>query len=458
LVVSHDRYFLNRVVNVIWELRPTGIESYRGNYSAYVEQRRQRWEQRRQAYETQRAHFEKELDYIRRNIAGQRTQMAKGKLSRISRELDAIQRGGLEAIQGKSWSEVSNELGGTSRRMMSVAEAAAAIRQLSRPSAADPSFVVELKSAHRSGEIVLRAENLEVGYPGTSLFHVDDIRLNRLACAALIGPNGAGKTTFLRTILGKLPPLAGNVRLGASLRIGYFAQAHEQLVGENQVIEEILRHQHMPTSEARAYLGRFLFSGDDAFKPVKALSGGERGRLALAILALEQANFLLLDEPTNHLDIPAQEMLQAVLDTFEGTILLVTHDRYLVDHLATQLWLLEDDRLRVFDGPYQEYLQVREQEVEQAKVAAAEQRHEARGQRRRRQASSAARKKRAVRLVEVESLIASLEDRQNQVAQELQAASEADSFDKIQSLSLEYAANSEQLDSLLHEWEDLARE
>jgi ATP-binding cassette subfamily F protein 3 len=458
LVVSHDRYFLDRVVNAIWELRPDGIESYRGNYSAYVDQRRERWAQRQQAFESQRAYFEKELDYIRRNIAGQRTQMAKGKLSRISRELDAIQRGGLDAIQGKSWSKISNDLGGTSRRMMSVAEAAAAVKQLSRPDASNPAFMVELKAAHRSGDIVLRATDLEVGFPGTSLFHVDNIRLNRLECAALVGPNGAGKTTFLRTILGKLPPLAGEVRLGASLRIGYFAQAHEQLIAENKVIDEILRHRHMPTSEARAYLGRFLFSGDDAFKPVETLSGGERGRLALAILALEQANFLLLDEPTNHLDIPAQEMLQAVLDTFDGTILLVTHDRYLVDHLATQLWLLEGDHLRVFEGPYQEYLAVRDQEAEQDRLAAAARRDAARVHHRQRQADGAAKKKRAQRLAEVEALIAEFEEEQDQIARALQAASEAEALDKIQRLSLEYAASSEQLETLLHEWEDLARE
>jgi ATP-binding cassette subfamily F protein 3 len=458
LVVSHDRYFLDRVVNVIWEMRPDGIESYRGNYSAYVEQRRQRWAQRRQAYENQRAYFEKELDYIRRNIAGQRTQMAKGKLSRISRELDAIERGGLDSVQGKSWSEVSNDLGGTSRRMMSVAEAAAAIKRLSRPDESDPSFTVELKSAHRSGEIVLRATDVEVGYPGTPLFRVDNIRLNRLECAALIGPNGAGKTTFLRTILDKVPPLAGEVQLGASLRIGYFAQAHEQLIPENKVIDEVLRHRHMLTSEARAYLGRFLFSGDDAFKPVEALSGGERGRLALAILALEQANFLLLDEPTNHLDIPAQEMLQAVLESFDGTILLVTHDRYLVDHLATQLWLLDDDHLRVFEGTYQEYLVVREQETEEARAAASEQRVVVRAHRQRQRADGAERKRRVRRLAEVEASIADLEQRQERVTEALQAAGDADPFDKIQSLSLEYAANSKQLESLLHEWEDLARE
>lgn len=458
LVVSHDRYFLDRTITTVWELKPNGIESYRGNYSAYVEQRRQRWAQRRQAFETQKSRFEKELDYIRRNIAGQRSQMAKGKLSRISRELDAIERGGLDAIQGKSWSQVSNKLGGTSRRMLSVAEAAAAINRLASPNDADPSFTVDLKAGQRSGEIVLRATDVAIGYPGTLLFRVDDIRLNRLECAALIGPNGAGKTTFLRTILGKQPPLSGEVRLGASLKIGYFAQAHEQLIGDNQVIDEVLRHQEMPLSEARAYLGRFLFSGDDAFKPVDTLSGGERGRLALAILALEQANFLLLDEPTNHLDIPAQEMLQAVLDAFDGTILLVTHDRYLVDHLATQLWLLEEDRLRVFKGTYKEFLAQREKEAEQARIAMAERREAASTKQRRQRSESAREKKQARRLAEVEEQITCLENQQQELGGALQAASEAESFDKIQSLSLEYAAVSEKLEALLHEWEDLAHE
>jgi len=458
LVVSHDRYFLDRVITVVWELRPNGIESYRGNYSAYVEQRRQRWAERRQTFETQKARFEKELDYIRRNIAGQRTQMAKGKLSRISRELDAIERGGMEAVQGKSWSQISNELGGTSRRMMSVSEAAAAINRLASPADGNPSFTVDLRAGQRSGEIVLRASELEVGYPDTSLFHADHIRLNRLECAALIGPNGTGKTTFLRTILGKIPPLSGEVHLGASLKIGYFAQAHEQLMGENRAIDEVLRHQEMPISEARAYLGRFLFSGDDAFKPVDTLSGGERGRLALAILALEQANFLLLDEPTNHLDIPAQEMLQAVLEAFDGTILLVTHDRYLVDHLATQLWLLEGDHLRVFKGTYQEYLDQREKEAEQARMAMAERRETALTEQRRQRIASSREKKRVKRLTDIEEEITRLEDRQQQLGAALQAASEAEAIDKIQSLSLEYGAVSEQLEALLNEWEDLAVE
>ncbi len=171
----------------------------------------------------------------------------------------------------------------------------------------------------------------------------------------MIGPNGAGKTTFLKTVLGQLEPLEGEVTLGASLKIGYFAQAHEGLNPENTLIQEI--DSVMPNwlpGQIREYLGKYLFSGDDAFKKVSVLSGGERGRLALAKLALQDTNLLLLDEPTNHLDIPSQEVLEAVLDDYAGTILLVTHDRYLIDALGTQIWEVEPDEstLTLFEGTY----------------------------------------------------------------------------------------------------------
>ncbi|MGD2049233.1 MAG: ABC-F family ATP-binding cassette domain-containing protein, partial [Chloroflexota bacterium] len=370
LMVSHDRYFLDRVVNTIWEMSSYQIEVYHGNYSAYVNQREERWAERQQIFDDQKERLEKELDYIRRNIAGQRTQMAKGKLSRISRELDALQRSGTESIQGKSWSQISNEIGGSRRRPMDVAEAAEAIKELQKPDGSQRSFTVEMRTTQRSGKIVIRTSNLTVGYPDKPLFTAEDLELHRLECAALIGPNGTGKTTFLKTILGKMQPLAGQIRLGASLEIGYFAQAHEGLNPDNRVIDELIRHHEMLVHEARNYLAQYLFQGDDVFKRVESLSGGERGRLALAILALEGANFLLLDEPTNHLDLPAQEMLQSVLEGFEGTILLVTHDRYLVDRLATQLWLLDDGHLRVFKGPYQEYVAERERQDSLNKEAA----------------------------------------------------------------------------------------
>jgi ATP-binding cassette subfamily F protein 3 len=178
----------------------------------------------------------------------------------------------------------------------------------------------------------------------------------RTECAALIGDNGTGKSTLLKTLTGDLQPLDGRLSFGTGLKVGYFAQAHEDMNLENTVLDELMRHKALPISEARKHLAQYLFRSDDVYKKVGMLSGGERGKLALAILALDGANFLLLDEPTNHLDIPAQEVLQEVLEAFDGTILLVSHDRYLVDRLATQIWHLEGGDLRVFKGTYGEFV------------------------------------------------------------------------------------------------------
>jgi ATP-binding cassette subfamily F protein 3 len=359
LVVSHDRYFLDNVVNTIWEMSRAGIDSYRGNYSAYLRQRQERWERYQAVFEAEKENLEKEIDYIKRNIARASTNgMAVGRLRRLSRRLDAIEVHGIAALQNMSWAET----GVSNRGPMGVAEAERKIRELTGPSGRPPRLNLRLNTAQRGGEIVLRTNDVFVGYPDTPLFTADDIVLNRGECAAIIGPNGAGKTTFLRTLLGQLDALGGKIQLGHNLKIGYFAQAHDGLNPDNQVIEELMRHKPtMKISEARSYLAPYLFRGDDAFKPVSALSGGERARLALAILSLDGANLLLLDEPTNHLDIPTQEVLQESLEAFEGTILLVSHDRYLVDKLATQVWELHDGHLHVFKMPYSEYLSAREQ-------------------------------------------------------------------------------------------------
>ena len=359
IIVSHDRYFLDQVVDMVWEMTRSGFEVYRGNYSAYVEQRRERWERRREVYEAEKEKLERDLDYIKKNISGQNVTQARGRLRRLSRHIQAIEQVGLDEATSKKWSELSENVD-TTTSMLSPEEAQRRVAAMREPTNKPPQLHLHLHTDQRSGEIVLRTHDLKIGYPGKVLFSAGNIELRRLQCTALIGPNGAGKSTFLKTILEKIPPLAGEVELGASLKVGYFAQAHEDLHPERTLVQEIDSiAPEMLVADIRKYLARFLFTGDDAFKPVAVLSGGERGRLALAKLALGGANLLLLDEPTNHLDIPSQEILQEVLDEFQGTILLVSHDRYLIDALATQIWEIDEENgiLRTFKGSYSQYHQ-----------------------------------------------------------------------------------------------------
>lgn len=357
LIVSHDRYFLDTVVDTIWELRKMGIEDYRGNYSAYLRQREERQAYALQVFQQETDRMAKELDYIKRHIArSSTTDIAYGKLRRLSRDLWAIDQIGIMAyMQTRSWLHT----GLSSPRTYTVQEAEQALHALQAPVTRQPSLNLRLNHAdtHQGDEVVLKTRHLYVGYPDAPLFLAEEIMLRRGHCAALIGGNGAGKTTLLRTILGQLPPLEGKIQIGNGVKLGYFAQAHNDLNPENTLLDELLRHRAMRPGEARSWLAQYLFRGDDVFKSVAALSGGERARLALAILALQGANFLLLDEPTNHLDIPAQEALQTMLEHFAGTILLVTHDRYLVERLATQVWTLEDGVLEVFHGAYRDFLQ-----------------------------------------------------------------------------------------------------
>jgi ATP-binding cassette subfamily F protein 3 len=353
LVASHDRYFLDNSVDTIWEMNSSGIEIYPGNYSSYLLQREAHWEYAERVFEEEKERLQNEMDFVQRNWVRASTHArALGMLRKVTRELKTVDTYGIMVLRsGRNW----HELDLRADKPLDVTDAIRKVNALQMPSR-PPHIRPRLVPLKDSSNIILRARQAEVGYPGKKLFKVQHLELRRGECAALIGPNGSGKTTFLKSLLGQVEPLSGELRLGASLEIGYFAQAHDELNPDHTVLDELLNTREMDPELARNHLAQYLFRGDDVFKRISALSGGERGRLALAILALRGANFLLLDEPTNHLDLPAREVLQQVLQDFRGTILLVSHDRYLIDQLASQIWELRDERLNVFDGPYREFV------------------------------------------------------------------------------------------------------
>ena len=454
LIVSHDRYFMDKVVDHIWEMDTSGLEIYRGNYTAYLLQRQERWELRQNLFQTEKERLLKELDYVKRNIAGQRTQQAKGKLRRLSRQVEAIESLGFDAIQGKKWAQISAEAD-ISTHTMRVDEVERRIKALLGPSNRPPLLNLNLNANRRSGDLVLRTYNVAIGYPddGQPLFQVPDLVLKRGECAAIIGPNGAGKTTLLKTLLEKLPPLQGEVVWGASLNIAYFAQAHEDLTPERTLIEEVQSvAPNMLLSETRNLLARFLFTGEEVFKQVSTLSGGERGRLALAKLSLTDANLLLLDEPTNHLDIPSQEILQEVLSNYQGTILLVSHDRYLIDALATQVWEIETNQahLSVFEGSYSMYHAQKEAQRASLESLAKEVKSTRKV---REKATTNQERRRRARLQEIEIQITELEEQL--AALSLQLESPPDNLDEIQQMGEDYVQIQNELNALLVEWEGL---
>jgi len=418
LVVSHDRYFLDVIADHIWEMTPA-LETFRGNYTAYLAQREARYTRLLQEAESRQEFIEKEEDYIRRNIAGQNTAQAQGRRKRLQRLLAETQF---------------------------------------TPHRDSRHLRFKLAPMGRSGDLVLRTYDLAVGYAeeGHPLFTAPDLVLVRGECAAILGPNGAGKTTFLKTILGQIPTYAGETRLGSSLTIGYFAQAHEGLHPTWTLMEEInaVMPQWLPAA-VRNYLAKFLFTDDDGFRTVDTLSGGERGRLALAVLALQGANLLLLDDPTNHLDLSAQEVLQAVLDEFNGTILLVSHDRYLIDALATQIWEVNPDggRLTVFDGTYSEYKAAR-----QAAAAARAPIHRSTGKPliRRDGMSKHEQKRLQSKLNAMEADIEAREARLAILTRELEQPSSDPAH--IHAVGQEYQQLSAELEALMGEWETLAQE
>jgi ATP-binding cassette subfamily F protein 3 len=317
VIISHDRYFLDRSCRRIIELENGRAASYTGNYSDYLVEREERREAQQRAYDNQQQLIAKTEEFIRRNLAGQKTKQAKSRRTLLAK---------LERIDAVRADQSSGDF--------------------------------RLKSIERAGNHVLTVDHTTIGYPDKLLARDISFVLRRGECLGIIGPNGSGKTTFLKTILQKTPALAGEIRWGTKVQVGYYAQQLDDLDDRNEIIME-LRRVAAPgatAGELRSFLAKFLFRGDDVYKHVRDLSGGEKGRLALAKLIYSRVNVLVLDEPTNHLDIPSREALEEALDAYEGTILTISHDRYFLDRVATQILALDGEgEAEHYDGAYTEY-------------------------------------------------------------------------------------------------------
>lgn len=326
LVVSHDRAFLDNVAVRILEMEGGKLQSFKGNYSRYLEQKAIQTATLEAAYAAQQDYIARTEAYIRRFKAGIKSKMARGRQSQLNR---------LERMDAP----VKNE-----------------------------EFELRLPPATECADRVLIMEDLSIGYGEKVLAQGINITLRRGEKAALLGANGTGKTTLLKTILGEIQPLKGKAKIGNRVQIGYFSQSYERLDPKQTLLENFVMEYGFTEERTRSMLGGMLFHGDDVFKEIGTLSGGQKARLVLLKLVLDGANCLVLDEPTNHLDIMAREAVEAALTAFDGTVLVVSHDRYFINEVADRIWEIEDGQLKDYKGNYDFYLA----EKQKAAAAAAE--------------------------------------------------------------------------------------
>ena len=413
MVVSHDRYFLDKVATRILEVDNGCVQSFTGNYSKYRALKDEQLRRQLVEYERQQEYIAREEAFIRRYRAGQRAREARGRATRLER---------LERIEKPQIND--------------------AIR-------------VQNVNAFRTGHIALRTSRLAVGYQqdghGVQLLSVVNTELERGSRTAIIGNNGIGKTTLLKTLLGQTPPIAGSVHLGQNVEPGYYSQGSGDLPQQSTVIDALLDAHNLRLPEARNYLARFLFRGDDVFKPTTALSGGERSRLALARLLITEPNMLILDEPTTHLDIPSREALEAALQTYDGTLLFVSHDRRLISLLATQLWVVEDGSVSMFRSGFGDWIRGRQLTPQ---IAASVPNSNRQSNKERRTTAARQRAKQAV-IKDYEAIIASLEARLLEIDGALRLATERQDVADITRLGKEYTATEARLERAWEEWSEV---
>ena len=332
LIVSHDRYFLDKVATITLDLTKHSLDRYVGNYSSFVEQKEQKLLTEAKNYEKQQKEIAALEDFVNRNLV--RASTTKRAQSR-RKQLEKMER-------------------------------------LDKPEAGTKSAHMTFHSDKASGNVVLTVEEAAVGYDDQILSEPINLDIRKMNAVAIVGPNGIGKSTLIKSIVGQIPFIKGEARFGANVEVGYYDQTQSKLTPHNSVLDELWNDFKLtPEVEIRNRLGAFLFSGDDVKKTVGMLSGGERARLLLAKLSMENNNFLILDEPTNHLDIDSKEVLENALIDFDGTLLFVSHDRYFINRVATQVLELSEEGSTLYLGDYDYYLE-KKAELEAFAAAQAE--------------------------------------------------------------------------------------
>ena len=420
IIVSHDRYFLDKVATITLDLTKHSLDRYVGNYSRFVELKEQKLATEAKNYEKQQKEIAALEDFVNRNLV--RASTTKRAQSR-RKQLEKMER-------------------------------------LDKPQAGKKSANMTFQSEKTSGNVVLTVENAAIGYDGEILSEPINLDLRKMNAVAIVGPNGIGKSTFIKSIVEQIPFIKGEKRFGANVEVGYYDQTQSKLTPSNTVLDELWNDFKLtPEVEIRNRLGAFLFSGDDVKKSVGMLSGGEKARLLLAKLSMENNNFLILDEPTNHLDIDSKEVLENALIDFDGTLLFVSHDRYFINRVATHVLELSENGSTLYLGDYDYYVDKKaEMEVGLTEEASTNNQVKESSPVNDYQAQKESQKEVRKLMRQIESLEAEIEELESQSQAISEQMLETNDADKLMELQVELDKISHRQEEAMLEWEELSEQ
>ena len=419
IIVSHDRYFLDKVATITLDLTKHSLDKYVGNYSSFVEQKEQKLATEAKNYEKQQKEIAALEDFVNRNLV--RASTTKRAQSR-RKQLEKMER-------------------------------------LDKPEAGKKSANMTFHSDKVSGNVVLTVENAAIGYDGEILSEPINLDLRKMNAVAVVGPNGIGKTTFIKSIVDQIPFIKGEKRFGSNVEVGYYDQTQSKLIPRNSVLDELWNDFKLtPEVEIRNRLGAFLFSGDDVKKSVGMLSGGEKARLLLAKLSMENNNFLILDEPTNHLDIDSKEVLENALIDFDGTLLFVSHDRYFINRVATHVLELSENGSTLYLGDYDYYVEKKAELAANQKEMAAVSREDESSPVNDYQAQKESQKEIRKLMRQIENLEREIEELETQAKAISEQMLTSNDADELMQLQAELDKISQRQEEAMLEWEELSEQ